>query len=92
MGADFDVEWTRDLGDGRLLVMQRVSAGYRALLVGFRGVGLTQQAALDDLLSRMEDYGTASENLARSLAPGGQLHAKMQEIEQIVNQIARGQS
>lgn len=92
MAADFDVEWTRDLGDGRLLVMQRVSAGYRALLVGFRGVGATQDAALDDLLARMREYGTTSEDLARSLAPGGQLHGKMQQIEQIVDQIARGQS
>lgn len=92
MAADFAVEWTRDLGDGRLLVMQRIAAGYRASLVGFRGVGASQDAALDDLLANMRDYGAASEDLARSLAPGGQLHEKMRQIEQLVDQHARGQS
>jgi len=92
MGADVVVEWTRDLGDGRLLVMQRVVAGYQALLVGFRGVGPTQDSALDDLLARIQDYNTASDDLARSLAPGGQLHEKMQQIKQLAGQIARGQS
>ena len=37
--APRDDEWTRDLGSGRILVMEHVSAGCRATLMGFRGLG-----------------------------------------------------
>jgi len=67
--------------------MELVFAGYRATLLGFRGVGPTQSAALDDLLTRMRDYGKASDDLARSLAPGGHLHERLKQIEQLVDQI-----
>jgi hypothetical protein len=86
MAADFSAEWTRDLGDGRLLVMDRGAVGYRALLMEFRGVGSTQEAALDDLLASMRHYCEAADDLKRDLAPGGQLHEKLQQIRQLVDQ------
>jgi hypothetical protein len=90
--APRDDEWTRDLGGGRILVMERVLAGYRATLMRFRGVGTTQNAALDDLLARMRNYGTVSDDFERSLAPDGPLSEKLRQIEQHVEQIAQGQS
>lgn len=88
MAADFSVEWTRDLGDGRTLVMERVAIGYRALLVGFRGVGSTQEIALDDLLVRMRDYSDASADFSRALASGGELNEKLQQIRQLVDVVS----
>jgi hypothetical protein len=49
-------------------------------------------AALEDLLARIRDYGTASDDLARSFAPGGHLHEQLRQIKQFVDQIAREQS
>jgi hypothetical protein len=81
--------WTHDLGEGRLLVMERDAAGYQASLVGFCGTGSTQDAALDDLLARIRAYGEASDAFERSLAPGGHLHERLRLIEQLVDQITR---
>ena len=86
MAADSSALWTRDLGEGRLLVMERVAAGYRASLVGFCGVGSTQEVALDDLLVRMRDCIAASADFERNLAPGGELDGKLQQIRQLVDQ------
>ena len=91
MVVDAQIEWTRDLGEGRLLVMERISAGHRALLAGFRGVGSTQEIALDDLLGRMRDYCAASADFVQSLAPGGRLHEKLRQLGQLMNQNMRGQ-
>lgn len=82
------IEWTQDLGNGRLIKMKRDSRGYQATLVGFRGIGTTQDAALDDLLTQMRDYVTASDDLGRALAPGGHLHERLGQITQLVNEIA----
>ena len=107
--APRDDEWTRDLGGGRILVMELVFGGYRATLMGFRGVGATQSDALDDLMGfrgvgttqsdalddllvRMRDYGLASDDFERSLTPGGHLSEQLRQIEQLVDQIAQGQS
>lgn len=90
--APRDDEWTRDLGGGRILVMELVSAGYRATLMGVCGGGMTQGAALDDLLAKMRDYGAASDDFERSLAPGGHLSEQLRQIEQLVGQIAQGAS
>lgn len=85
--ADTQIEWTRDLGRGRLLVMERTSVGFRAALIGFRGVGATQDTALDDLLARVRDYNSSADEFLRSSAPGGELHEKMRQIERLVDQV-----
>ena len=90
MAADVQIEWTRDLGEGRLLVMERTSAGHRVSLSGFRGVGSTQEITLDDLLARMRDYHAVSADFERSLAPGGHLHEKLEQLGQLVDQITQG--
>ena len=87
--APRDDEWTRGLGHGRTLVMERVSDGYRATLVGFRGDGTTQGAALDNLLARMRDYSTATDDLAQALTPDGHLSKQLRQIEQLVDQITQ---
>ena len=87
MAAEITVEWTRDLGDGRLLVMARDAQGYGARLTGFYGSGSTQEAALDDLLRRMQAHNEASAAFSQSLDPGGELDKKLQQIRQIVDQI-----
>ena len=87
MDADCTVEWTRDLGDGRLLVMERVAVGYRATLAEFSGVGSTEEATLDDLLVQIEDYSAAAHNLRRAISPGGHLHESMRRLRRLVNQI-----
>lgn len=92
MAADAKIEWTRDLGEGHFLTMERTSASYRATLIGFRGVGSTQETALDDLLARMRDYRSISDDFERSLAPGGYLHEQLRQIEQLVDQYVRGQA
>jgi hypothetical protein len=86
VAADFPAGWTRDLGDGRLLVVERDPVGYRASIAGFRGVGSTQEIALDGLLACMRDYVDASADLERSLAPGGELDGKLQQIRALVDQ------
>lgn len=73
-------------------MMGRDSVGYRAMLVGFRGDGSTQEAAIDDLLARMRDYCDSSDDFEQSLAPGGYLHERLRQIEQLVDQITRGPS
>ena len=90
VAADVQIEWTRDLGEGRLLVMERTSAGHRVSLSGFRGVGSTQELALNDLLARMRDYCAASVAFGQSLAPGGRLHEKLVQLGQLVDQITQG--
>ena len=85
VAADDQLEWARDLGEGRLLVMERTSVGYRAWLSGFRGVGSTQQIAIDDLLVCMRDYCTASADFGQSLAPGGRLHEKLRQLDQLMD-------
>ena len=89
MDADFSVEWTRDLGDGRFLVMDTV--GCRASLAGFRGVGSTQEAALDDLLSCMRRYCEEVDAFQRSLVPGGLLHEKLRQLSALVDQVVQEQ-
>lgn len=81
------IEWTQDLGDGRFVAMERYFGGYRATLVGFRGVGTTQDAALEDLLNNMQGYVTVSDDFARALASGGHLHVRLQQITQLVDHI-----
>jgi len=93
VAADVQIEWTHDLGEGRLLVMERASVGhraYRASLAGFRGVGSTQELALNDLLARMRDYCSAAADFEGSLLPGGRLHEKLVQIGQLVDQITQG--
>lgn len=91
--ADVDWEWTRELGEGRILTMERVSAEeYRAWIAGFCGIGPTQDAALDDLLARVEDHNAASEDLARDLEPGGRLQEKLRQLDQAVDEYVRRQS
>jgi len=64
--------------------MDRGAVGYRARLMGFRGVGSTQKVALDDLLINMRNYCEVADDLERDLAPGGQLHEKLRQIEALV--------
>ena len=85
--ADLTSEWQHDLGQGRQLVMGRSSVGYRATLAGFRGFGSTPEIALDDLLVNMRHYSEAADDLKRDLAPGGQLHEKLRQIDVLVDQI-----
>ena len=87
VAADSTTEWKHDLGQGRQLVVERSSAGYLATLSGFRGSGSTQAIAIDDLLACMRRYCEAGDDLERDLAPGGQLHEKMQQISALVDQI-----
>jgi hypothetical protein len=87
VAADAQIEWVRDLAEGRRLVMEREGIGYRAMLSGFRGVGSTQEIALDDLLAHMRAYFDASVDFARSLEPGGLLHEKLRKIDQMVDLI-----
>jgi hypothetical protein len=89
VGAELAVQWTRDLGEGRLLVMECVAEDFRASLAGFRGVGSTQKAALDDLLKRVQEYGTSSHDFARSMAPGGRLHARLRAIKHRIDPLVR---
>lgn len=77
--------WQRDLGDGRIVVVKRVAEGFSAALSGLCGVGSTQEEALDDLLVRMRSYCETSTDLSRSLASGGELDRKLQQIRSLVN-------
>lgn len=85
MAADASALWQRDLGDGRIVVVARRDEGFSAALSGFCGVGGTQEEALDDLLVRMQSYCEASADLSRSLAPGGELDKKLQQIRKLVD-------
>jgi hypothetical protein len=87
VAADSTTEWQHDLGQGRQIVMERSSAGYRATLVGFCGLGSTPKIALDDLLVGMRHYCEAAADFNRDLAPGGQLHEKLRQISVLVDQI-----
>ena len=87
MAVEDQIEWTRSLGEGRLLVMKRTPAGHRAVLAGFCGIGSSQAAAIDNLLVHMRDYGVASDDFERALAPGGHLHEKLRQIEQLVDHL-----
>ena len=78
----------RDLGDGRvLMVLRNLSGGYQVSVDGFIGNGMTEELAIDDLLAVMKRYCEASTAFSRSLAPGGALHGKLQQIEQLVTAI-----
>lgn len=81
-----EIEWTRDV-NGRALVMKRIDLGYLATLHGFSGVGTSQEAALDALLAQMQNYAVVSMDLTQSLAPGGALDQKLQQIRQLVDTI-----
>jgi hypothetical protein len=83
--------WKRDLS-GRLLVMEHALDSFRASLEGFRGFGSTQEAALDDLLACMKRYCDEAVIFRRSLAPGGRLYAKMQQLDLIVDQVVKSRS
>jgi hypothetical protein len=86
VAADIPIEWTRDLGDGRILAMARATGGYQASLSGFCGFGSTQEKALDALLGHMRDYVDAADDFARALELGGTLDTKLQQIRQLVDQ------
>ena len=85
MVAEDSTLWQRDLGDGRTVVVSHRDAGFSAALSGFRGVGSTQEEALDDLLVRMRSYCETSTDFSRALAPGGELDRKLQQICKLVD-------
>lgn len=85
MVAENAVLWQRDLGDDRTVVVSRRETGFSAVLLGFCGLGPTQEEALDDLLVRMRSYCEASADFSRSLAPGGDLDRKLQQIRKLVD-------
>ena len=86
-----EAEWEHDIGNGLFLVMKRSMVGYCAALDGFRGLGSTQESALDDLLASMTRYCESADDFLSSLAPGGRLHEKLRQISVLVDQISQEQ-
>jgi hypothetical protein len=84
--------WKRDLGSGRYVVMARALQDYRASYDGFHGYGATPEVAIANLMVRMRSYCVASEDFDRSLKPGGQLHTKLQQLHEAVEQVVASRS
>lgn len=90
--ADFQMQWRRDLGTGRALVMARQEAKYRAAFLGtcegFHATASSPSEALSDLLVKMRAHRETSAELLQALAPGEELDLKFQQIARLVDHVS----
>ena len=88
--ADFKMQWRRELGAGRALVMARREAKFRAAFLGthegFHTTASSPADALNNLLATMRAHKDTSAELLQALAPGEELDLKFQQIAGLLDQ------